>query len=343
MLQDDQTMATEVTRMARGHFNKLAALAVKVQGARELGTLAAHSSLGDDMIPMEFTIEKMAANWARRRALHSISIDFEKTSSADLEKLAALAYDELGEAHMEKLAEGILSGDITWDELSDMEKVALNLGGLWKGVKNVGRSVAGMGRKIDLPGAPKVPGQGGGFMQKMKDFGSSLTGKGKTVRGPSAAQEAMEDVAKIRAEGTGTAARQLPGGSGTGTRQVPKTQAQPGQAPYRQAAGEAPPPPPPPAPKHTQGTGAQATQTGAAGAQGQPPAPPSAPGKPKPGFWNWKTKLMLGTTAASIPATYLGGKALDTTKQFLTPQPPGTSYQYGGGSPSHFMNPQMGM
>ena len=336
MLQDDQTMATEVTRMARAHFNKLASLSVKVQGARELGVLAAHSSVGESMIPTEFAIEKMAQRWAQRRVIHQTKVDFEKLSSADMEKLGAAAYSELGEAHMEKLAAGVMDGSVAWDELSDMEKLAVGwLGKAISGGKNLLRSVVGAGRKVDLPSAPKPPG-GGGAMQKVKDFGASLTGKGKTVRPPSVADDAMKEVSELRAKGTGTPARRMEGGSGSG---VPKTQVQePGGGPYRT------PDAPPPAPKHTQGTGAQAANTGKAGATGQAPdlPPPAADAKKKP-LLNWKTKAMIGGTAAMGGATYLGGKALDTANTFLTPQPPGTAYQYGGGSPSHFMRPQMGM
>lgn len=345
MLQDDQTMATEVTRMARAHFNKLASLSVKVQGARELGVLAAHSSIGESMIPTEFAIEKMAERWARRRSIQHSHVDFEKLSSADMEKLGALAYSELGEAHMEKLAAGVLDGSITWDELSDMEKLAVGwLGKAIGGAKKL-LTTATKGRTPTLPKAPKVPGEGfgAGLKQKAQGAWDVMSGKGKSVPGtgaapkPTAAQSAMREVQDLRRADPAGGARKMQGGSG-----VPKTQAQSG--PYREAA-----PPPPSAPKHTQGTGAQAAgTTGKAGPSGQAPdlpAPPpsdAAPTKRAP-LLSTKTKLLLGGTAAMGGATYLGGKALDTANTFLTPQPPGTAYQYGGGSPSHFMRPQMGM
>ena len=227
MLQDDPTLADEVTLMARTHFNKLASLAVRVQGARELGIVAAHSPIGNGMIPTEFVIEKMAAAWAHRRSIQQTQIDLEKLSSADLEKLGSAAYDELGEAHMEKLAAGVIDGSVAWDELTDMEKVAVGwMGSALKGLKK-GWDVVAKGKTVKMPTAPKVP-------------------------------------------------------------------------------------------------------------------PASPAGKRKP-WMKARTKLMIGGTAALGGGTYLGGKALDTGSAFLTPQPPGTAYRYGGGAPSHFMNPQMGM
>jgi hypothetical protein len=286
MLQDDQTLADEVTLMARAHFNKLASLAVRVQGARELGVVAAHSSVGDSMIPTEFVIEKMAAAWAHRRSIQQTQIDLEKLSSADLEKLGSAAYDELGEAHMEKLAAGVLGGSIAWDELTDMEKVAVGwMGSALKGIKK-GWNVMTKGKNVTLPTTPQAPGSGIGG--RLREGWNVMTGRGRTVKPP---------------------------------------------------AGVAPPKAtPPPAAKHTQGTGTQAT--GQAGPTGQAPDLPAPKRKP---WMRARTKLMLGGGLALTGGTYLGGKALDTGSAFLTPQPPGTAYQYGGGAPSHFMRSQMGM
>jgi hypothetical protein len=60
---------------------------------------------------------------------------------------------------------------------------------------------------------------------------------------------------------------------------------------------------------------------------------------PRKPLLGWRGKAALGTLAVGVPATYLGGKALGAADTFLHQQP-GGAYQYGMGSPSHFMNPQ---
>lgn len=74
--------------------------------------------------------------------------------------------------------------------------------------------------------------------------------------------------------------------------------------------------------------------------QATPTVPPAA--KPKKKGMGLKTKMMLGTAAAGVPTVYLGGKALDTTKAFLTPQAPGSAYVYGQGAPA-YQNRSWGM
>lgn len=450
MLRDDQTLADEVYLMGRDHFNKLASLAVKMQGARELGVLAAHSKIGTEFLPDAVVLEKMAEAYAEKTAvalnphlrsgiggavggallgsgvglatadegqelkrglqgagigaglgaagmaglsglrsigrakavpreiaeeaaerltksspriskdmsaedilrahgqrpmgvedvdafmgvkgpeaekamveslgmkhkpkpdtLDTAAANFlsakraqmgSKTAAADLEKLGATAYSELGEEHMTKLASQIVEGEISWDDLSEMEKVAIGwmgkaLGGLKKGVQFFTK-----GKNVKIPGAP---GSGGGVGSKLREGWNVMTGKGKTPTMPKTpkvnpkVQSAMDEAKALKSTPGG--AKTMAGGSG---------------GPYR-------------TPGKT---------TGTPSTPGQPPAP--KPGKK----WyqpSMKTQLALG--AAGVGGTYLGGKALDAGTAFLTPQPPGTAYQYGGGSPSHFMRSQMGM
>lgn len=374
MLQDDPTLADEVTLMARDHFNKLAALAVRVQGARELGVLAANSAVGERMLPEELAIEKMAAAWAQKSAASLTASAFgkgfriengkfrrmtpeeiqehlrqadeattaplslglypgvragykpaemPKKGSADLEKLGAAAYLELGNEHMEKLAAAVLSGEVSWDELTDMEKLAVGwmgkaLGGLKRGVEFFTK-----GRMPKLPGTggvPSTPGAGatGGFGQKLRQGWESITGKGRTVTeapssGAGAVDKYRREATKLRRTDPGGGARKFDAPEGGG-------------GPYRTPEA----PPPPPAPAVTRSTASQASDLTPGSAKKRPWYRPSL-----------KTQLVLGAGAAG--ATYLGGKGLEATSAFLTPQPPGTAHQYGGAAPSHFMYPQMGM
>lgn len=309
MLQDDKTLADGVYLMGRDHFHKLASLAIRMQGARELGVLAAHSTFGEDRLPEPYIVEKMAADWAKRSGIMKIKLpkseedidpagDLEVLSAvktaADLEKLGAAAYAELGEEHMTKLASQILEGEVSWDELSELEKVAIGwmgkaLGGLKKGVQFFTK-----GKSVSLPG-PKTPGQG--FGAKMREGWNVMTGKGRTPQmpspGASKVQQYAQEAKALKAQPGG--AKTMVGGSGGGPYRTPSTPGQP------------------------------------------------APARPGRKWYQPSLKTQLGVGAALAGGTYLGGKALDVGHAFLTPQPPGTAYQYGGGAPSHFMNPQGGM
>lgn len=300
MLQDDQTMATEIVNMARTHFNKLASLSVKVQGAKELGAIAAHSNLGADLLEKQ-------------------------------------AYDQ---NDLEKLASQILNNDLVWNDLSEMEKVAI-FGQLGRGL---GKAFSFMtkGRNVNLPKtvstrrfgkqAPRPPTElktpDSPAVQKVRQEASAMR-EGTPRISPRTTQPGQPPpmVTGARPNAPPTVAGAKPntprGGAPPGTEErLRQARVREQQAAFKRLNPDADVPTSTPRTPDTPGS----TPT------------PDATKKPK--WWNWKKQLAVGAGLGG--ATYLGGKALDTTTAFLTPQPPGTAYQYGAGSPSHFKNPQMG-
>jgi hypothetical protein len=84
---------------------------------------------------------------------------------------------------------------------------------------------------------------------------------------------------------------------------------------------------------------AAALQAPAAAPQAPAAAPPAAPPAANRPLLSTKQKLLLGLGGTAVAGTYLTGKALDAGSRFLTPQAPGTAYQYGMGGPQYYMNP----
>jgi len=292
MLQDQRLMADVLVEMSNGHFRKLASLSARTRGAVELGKVA-------------------AARFSP------------PTEDEYLQKMAA---SQLGEAYLEKLARAVINEEVSWDDLSDLEKTALGIGGIGRALKGVGQFFT-KGKTVRMAGGP----------------GSASGGIGARLR-------------SAWNRGTGQQWKNLAGSKGGGPGiSGPRTQtfkggtrpAGAGAGPYRGAAAQGPatavrPPP--------QQAGAQMRQRFQQLNQGAQPlqgnravqrasaAAGGTPGARKP-LLSWRTKAGLGAAAVGAGGLYLGGKALDTANTFLHQQQPG-AYQYGMGAPTPFMQPQ---
>ena len=293
MLQAAQPLMADIlAEMAQDHFHKLASLSIKTRSAIELGKVA-------------------AAKFAP------------VTDDAYLQKLAAA---QLGEDHLQKLAWALINNEVSWEELTELEKVAVGrvggFGGAIKGIANFFTK----GRNVSLPSPGGAP---GGFVNRLKGAYNTVT------KGPTPSLSPTPRTRGFR----GSTGASTPGGS-------PGFTGRPG--PYGAPGGGPPPAPTPRVPPQQAGAqmaqrfrelnpggaalhGNEAVQQASRAAGGT-----AGPRKPLIGL---KGKLMIGGTAATIGGGVLAHKALGTADNFLHSQPQG-DYQYGMGSPSHFMNPQ---
>ena len=394
-------LSDQLVEMSNAHFRKLASLSARVEGAQQMGKITARSALEDPYL------QKMASK-----------LEPEPT---EMEKLASeAAWELLGDDHMEKLAHAVDDGAVDFDELSELEKVAL------------GKVLSGIGRaagKLFRRGKPKLPTGGApkpGLLTRMKN---RVTGQGwrNTNRSPSVSNtrgtpKTPPPRTSTPPSRTSTPSQQRTPAPAGNTTSTPTAY---GKGPYQQPGRQTAPPTPPSQPGPAPGQQAPRAGNRSGGQQlstseweaeaakmrqsaqraGSGAAPKAGPGElfprlepdqaaaqmrrarfkgsgtrqPRFGanqpqtvgrmasgeklptsavpsgeavqslskgttrgarkpLMNWKTKALIGTGLAGAGATYLGGKALNTADTFLH-QPMG-SYQYGMGSPSHFMNPQ---
>lgn len=284
MQQSYQGLTSDrLVELSNEHFHKLASLSAKTHGAVELGKVAAAKF----------------------------------TAATDDVYLQKMAQAELGQDHLEKLAQAIINEEVTWDELSELEKVAVfgalrRAAGFFtkgRGVKMPRMGASGGGRPgILRRGWNRVTGQG------FKNVGK---GGGSNISGP-----------RTRSFGGGS----KPTGGGGAYRQ-----------PSKPASAAKPPSPPP------QQAGAQMRQSfqdlnkGNAPLRGNKAVQRASrdaggtPGQRKP-LLKLRHKAGIAGAAALAGGTYLGGEALRTADTFLHQRQ--GPYQYGMGSPSHFMQSQ---